>query len=117
MLIDLDEAKKAMLKQQAIDLRDPALIGISFDGDLACEILDRLEPADRWIPVSERVPKADLIGEEFLVTVAEKDVGRTFVMTLVWEGADGGWNNGYGHTSEDVTAWMPLPEPYKEKKQ
>lgn len=50
MLVDRDEAKKAMLKQQAIDLRDPALIGINFDGDLACEILDRLpEKRGEWI--------------------------------------------------------------------
>lgn len=46
MLIDLEQAKKAMLKQQAIDLRDPELTGINFDGDLACEILNRLPAAD-----------------------------------------------------------------------
>lgn len=58
MLVDLDEAKKAMLKQQAIDLRDPALIGISFDGDLAVEILDRLPDAEKkgeWIPEEDEV--------------------------------------------------------------
>ena len=58
MLIDRDEAKKAMLRQQAIDLRDPALIGISFDGDLACEILDRLPDAEKtgeWIPIDDEI--------------------------------------------------------------
>lgn len=58
MLIDLEQAKKAMLKQQAIDLRDPELTGINFDGDLACEILDRLPDAEKkgeWIPIEDEI--------------------------------------------------------------
>jgi hypothetical protein len=50
-----------------------------------------------WIPVSERLPKENC---EYLVTVK-----RGYVMTAIWVGTAEFWN--------EVTAWMPLPLPYK----
>ena len=73
--------------------------------------LDRLEQPERktgeWIPCSERLP--DLWDEKYLVSLAWGGVGAM-------EYKSTGFHN-YGSFSpvpiETVTAWMPLPEPYK----
>lgn len=68
-----------------------------------------LEQEPKWIPVSERLP--DLWDERYLVSLAWGGVG-------VMEYKSTGFHN-YGSFSpvpiETVTAWMPLPEPYKEE--
>ena len=65
----------------------------------------------KWIPVAERLP--DLWDERYLVSLAWGGVG-------VMEYKSTGFHN-YGSFSpvpiEIVTAWMPLPEPYKEDEQ
>ena len=70
--------------------------------------------AGEWIPVSERLP------EEYkyvLVTVNEKH-NKTIPDSVVMIGYytyEQGWIlNGYiDLVNLNVTAWMPLPEPYK----
>lgn len=60
-----------------------------------------------WIPTTERLP--DLWDERYLVSLAWGGVG-------VMEYKSTGFHN-YGSFSpvpiETVTAWMPLPEPWK----
>lgn len=56
-----------------------------------------LEQEPEWIPVSERVPEEN---GEYLVTVK-----RGYVMTALWVEDAENWKK--------VTAWMPLPTPYK----
>lgn len=67
----------------------------------------RLSASPRWIPVTERLP--DLWDERYLVSLAWGGVG-------VMEYKSTGFHN-YGSFSpvpiETVTAWMPLPEPWK----
>ena len=56
-----------------------------------------------WIPCSERLPEDK---KYVLVTdYGETDIGRRF---------GGRWLDYYGDKLKDVTAWMPLPEPYRE---
>ena len=70
--------------------------------------------APGWIPVSERLPepnekdndgfvKAYLVQNARLISVARWD-GNYWIL----------W--GYARVLENVIAWMPLPEPYKEDK-
>ena len=75
----------------------------------------RFPAADRWIPVTERLPEE---AKEVLVTVRDLAESTTFVelaylchlgifiatedMTYLWS------EDGY-----EVLAWQPLPEPYK----
>lgn len=78
----------------------------------AMEKLARLEDAEekdrlgQWIPCSERLPEdnTDVIVCFYSGTVTEMRY----------------WGNGifqgiYEHTAKTIVAWMPLPEPYKEK--
>lgn len=96
-------------KQVAID----AFYTATADGDKAewgISIINSLPPAQpehRWIPVTERLP--DLWDERYLVSLAWGGVG-----TMEYKST--GFHN-YGSFSpvpiETVTAWMPLPEPWK----
>lgn len=81
------------------------------NGDIAIPIID-IEHAPtvvldkEWIPCSERLPDRN---KYVLVTDnGETDIGRRF---------DGRWVDCYGDKLKDVTAWMPLPEPYKEEEE
>ena len=55
------------------------------------------EKQTKWISVSEKLPEKD--GRYFVT------VKRGYVTTAIWVGFAEDWN--------EVTAWMPLPEPYK----
>lgn len=64
-----------------------------------------------WIPVSERLPKEP---GHYLVTMERENI--SFVEQRWYDGeghneyADYFWRNCSG-----ITAWMPLPEPYKKE--
>lgn len=65
----------------------------------------------RWIPISEKLPKK---GSRVLVTV---DFDKRFVCEIdYWEDArKAEWDMEQMHFMESITAWMPLPKPYKEE--
>lgn len=66
--------------------------------------------AQRWIPCSERLPEtADIV----LVT------NKWHKLDFLYYRPDKGWHHGNMQDTEgkpSVIAWMPLPEPYKERK-
>lgn len=64
--------------------------------------LKQLREQTRWIPVSERLPKD---GEEALVS--GYDTYNKRVIISRYQGEE------YGFTCGLVSAWMPLPKPYK----
>ncbi len=70
--------------------------------------LKAVPPARLWIPVTERLPE---LGEKVLVST------KNTVFTQVFKcihGTPDRW--GWEHNSiKKVTAWMPLPQPYREK--
>lgn len=66
-------------------------------------LLDEIIESFRWIPVGERLPKT-----------------KYPVLTTTWDGiitianwSGSKWSTCY-RWDEKVTAWMPLPEPYRE---
>ena len=60
-----------------------------------------------WIPFSERLPKEEGF---YLVTLAYKHGAETNIRFFKIESGEGYWSL-WGN--ENITAWMPLPEPYK----
>jgi len=64
------------------------------------------QPEPQWIPCSERLPDGRL-NKSYLVQ--DKD-GRRAVGTYT------NWGWMFAHYMNDPVAWMPLPEPYQEKK-
>lgn len=68
-----------------------------------------------WIPVSERLPEPPMENPEldyspldmYLVYINKEG----YPVRALWDGK----NFGDGMVKLDVKAWMPLPEPYKEK--
>ena len=94
-----------------------------------------IHPEPHWIPVTERMPdvgvdgEIEILGYEQLaiadstfkisnpVLATRKIDDRYELAVLQWE-VDGNdrkyWVNDGGSIIKGVTAWMPLPEPYKE---
>ena len=64
----------------------------------------------QWIPVSERLPENE---QWVLCIMGNKDFGEFRVFQ--WSYIDWEWNDGNEwFAEEDVTHWMPRPEPPKE---
>lgn len=79
------------------------------------ELVDKADPLE-WIPVSERLPEPPRgrnpmldykMLDIYLVTVSDEG----YPIRAFWDGKD----FGDGMFKLDVKAWMPLPNPYKEK--
>lgn len=84
------------------------------------------EKLNRWIPVSERLPsdgkylvtRGDVIGRPMIgMRYFSKDLSKVDEFDFVDKKGISGWceyDSEYGWYIDDkVTAWMPLPEPYK----
>ena len=60
-----------------------------------------------WIPCSERLPELD---GTYICTCQ----GIAESITLIFSTHDNSWNDEFEAEYDDVIAWKPLPEPYKE---
>lgn len=84
------------------------------------ELQERRE-ADRWIPVSERLPDKNMpclvsVGKFNLTQIAMySDLMETIDHKIFYQG-DYGKNN-FQNITEYVNAWKPLPEPYEPKEE
>ena len=128
-------------RQAAID----ALKGEKFDGpfcaeynvgyndgiDFAVSTLSVLPSAQRWIPVSERLPIAEFEEGRKKGTVydiypclvtrysthTDEPRTRTYVCKSYFDGEDfmlhGGYAPDEGSDTENTLAWMPLPERWE----
>lgn len=90
--------------------------------DLAIQALEK-QIADRWIPVSERLPSDEEcnrfdnlhpLNRKFLCTIQIGNFNpqsRVMYFSKVF-----GWKYGADDYNEYVTAWRPLPEPYRRRR-
>lgn len=92
---------------------DTANILCTLDADKRCDALQMaitaLQNQTVWIPVSERLP------EESLNSVIGWDTYRNRCCFVQYLG--GRFVLGDDIDSVNVTAWMPLPEPYRESEE
>ena len=112
--------KDTIYRQDAIDafekeLCDVRAFAVGFVG--AKRILESVPSAQteqRWTPCSERLPEED--GGLYLVTDYAKSINRRRMhLSRCYMNKDGFWSDvpiGY-----KVVAWMPLPEPYSERRE
>jgi hypothetical protein len=70
-----------------------------------------IEQQPRWIPCSERLPERD----ESVLTY-HRDVSFDYQYVSWIDDYSGKWAGFCGSLSDEVLAWMPLPEGYKEEK-
>lgn len=96
-------------RQEAIDAVYEHEFSNWCDKDEVSTILNDLPSAERpqgeWIPCSERLPDVDV---EVLATVDWSDV------RIAWLMKGGAWETDeYILASDEILAWMPLPNPYK----
>lgn len=68
----------------------------------------------QWIPVSDETPA---YGEDVLLSIDGKFCAVGHVVQTNDETWYEWYYNGWYHPYEDVKAWMPLPEPWKEEKE
>ena len=114
--MDRKEAIEILKKNKPTS--DPRKCGIELCEavDIAIEALQ--EPERKWIPVTEKLPED---GCGVLVTVNGKHNNIIFVNALEiaeYRNTEGWIIEGYlDWLAPDVTAWMPLPEPYKESEE
>ena len=92
--------------------------GENAEGKNVFEIIEAQPQASGWIPVTEKLPEN---GCGVLVTVNGKHNNIIFVNALEiaeYRNTEGWIIEGYlDWLDPNVTAWMPLPEPYKESKE
>ena len=97
-------------RRAVIELVEGWWLGHTKEDDLATEI-KKLPSADKWIPVTERLPEN---SKNVLVTYTSFDMqeGNIRRGILIGYYAQGEWF--FENSSEEVVAWMPLPKPYEE---
>lgn len=72
----------------------------------------RFHAQQRWIPCSERLPA---YGEDVLISIGGYcNVG--YIVSVNEEEQYNWYFSGWYHLPNDVDAWMPLPEPYEERR-
>ena len=83
------------------------------------EVLSNMSSADRWIPCSERLPEPNRHDAENVDVyyLAQTEFGDMIVASYN-ESHEGTkwWEQMYSYRifDDEIVAWMPLPEPYKE---
>lgn len=88
-----DNTKEATKRKEALD---KAIKAIS-------------ENKGEWIPVSERLPEKNVW---VLVTVEQNEMRYQEIMRR--NNYKEGWTDNINFYTDEITAWQPLPEPYKE---
>lgn len=115
-LIDAD-----LLKKNLPEFRNPIHEGFEERNqgwnhclDTIYDLIDEQPAINDWIPISVRLPKHEELA---LVSALSYNENKAFVDILKM--SNGKWYVfepfcGWEEVYCDITAWMPLPKPYKE---
>ena len=111
----IDTLLHLMCGEEREDGYKPTMEEMSNSMDLLKELVDKADSFE-WIPVTERLPEPPKVRNPmldykmldiYLVTVSDEG----YPIRAFWDGK----NFGDGMFKLDVKAWMPLPNPYKDK--
>jgi len=98
-----------MKREEILTVLENAKLHAAFESDV--EILDAcmsaLRKQPQWISVEERLPGAEFLDKEIIVYKMNRFGGQLVYVTRFWGTHSALWN--------DITHWMPLPEPPKEE--
>jgi len=72
------------------------------------KVIQQMETIDKWIPCNERLPEK--AGHYLCSFKKAKCIDNIYVDLAYWTGSR--W---YGYLANEINAWMPLPEPYREE--
>lgn len=116
-----------LISRQAVLDKAYVMDLIDTGNDIQVRVVDvddimRLPSEPRWIPVSEKLPEE---GKKVLISIAsdsydgEWNIQTTLIVSMARR--DDRYNRVFWHdynmniiwNDKAVTAWMPLPEPYK----
>jgi hypothetical protein len=90
---------------------DPCVIDAMVDWAIrAVKRQPSVTPKARWIPCSERLPERD---ENVLTYHRNESFDYQYVSWI--DDYSGKWAGFIGNLSDEVLAWSPLPEDYKEE--
>ena len=81
-------------------------------------LLDSGVTVQKWIPVTERLPEYQKGKVKKYLTIQKGIISDKPIYELLWFGKKGWYryDNEYGDVwVENITHWMPLPEPPKEE--
>ena len=93
---------------------DPKVVGALIAVKEAITQLPAAEPERRCIPCSERLPEDVEIGEEYPTVIFCTD--KATYVGFYEHDFGGKWWTEEDYTVDSVIAWMPLPEPYRRRK-
>lgn len=98
-------------------------------GKKVIEHLEQMSSAQaesQWIPCNERLPEEKDAGilkklgtnkrSDYVIATVEAKGERMTVTACTYDGA-WDWNMKYAFPDYKIIAWMPLPEPYAERRQ
>lgn len=103
LIIEIDKDKYERCKERKLWSYDAEIL----EGAVAMGIpLD--ENKGEWIPVSERLPEKNVW---VLVTVEQNEMRYQEIMRR--NNYKEGWTDNIDFYADEITAWQPLPEPYK----
>ena len=105
-----DKNKLSEAMEKLAELEEKEKCGEWLDAIELAKIAIALQ-SQKWIPCSERLPKKPERGENGYI-VQKKRVAEPF--SAYWDGER--WTNEEDDVIDEVMAWLPLPKPYKEKK-
>ena len=111
--IDADELKKCVLKWLPQDPCGKEEKEMPFETDICVSMLmeideqPTIQPEPHWIPCSDGLPKEEGF---YLVTLEDKCGAETTIRFFRIENGERHWSL---WENENITAWMPKPEPMR----
>lgn len=107
----LEEIDQEVKEYMEIDFGDEYNAGAKDMAKMARKII-RKHMNDGWIPVEERLPeepKENPVFDDKPLELYLVDMGGSYPLRAFWNGKE--FTDGWSVLK--VTAWMPLPEPYR----